>query len=206
MVDVPIPRSRIAGAPDRCVHVVAAIRRRGFLRAPLRRRAASRRGAPPWSLASAPMPTAAPVGLIDRLRNRGSWRTTPHVIRPVGPVAAAAPTRTVDPQTGAHRSPPVPGPRAAGRAPIMRRSTETGGVKPQAVTPKDKGQWFGEVRHDPPNHQCMQKLRRVFHLTHEISFTSRPHCGNAPCVGVLIVVLAVVALVVFERQIGGSGG
>jgi hypothetical protein len=52
----------------------------------------------------------------------------------------------------------------------------------------------------------MQKLRKSFHLTREIFFTSRPHCGNGSSVGLFIVVLAVVALAVFERQIGGTGG
>jgi hypothetical protein len=50
------------------------------------------------------------------------------------------------------------------------------------------------------------KFPQNFHRRREIFFTSPPHCGNAYSVGLFIVVLAVVALAVFERQIGGTGG
>lgn len=49
-------------------------------------------------------------------------------------------------------------------------------------------------------------LPKSFHLTPEFFFTFWRHCGNGRAVGLFIVVLAVVALAVFERQIGGTGG
>jgi hypothetical protein len=62
----------------------------------------------------------------------------------------------------------------------------------------------GRVKENPITSGC--DTSRVFSLAPPFFFTSGWQCGNARGVGLLIIMLAVVALALFERQIGGSGG